>query len=42
MVEFGTSRRGATPFLYPAYAANKDILASEGLEAMRAAMGNSV
>lgn len=38
MVEFGTSRRGATPFLYPAYAANKDILASVGLAAMREAM----
>ena len=38
MVEFGTSRRGATPFLYPAYAANKDILGSVGLDAMQEAM----
>jgi HK97 gp10 family phage protein len=38
MVEFGTSRRGATPFLYPAYAANKGILASVALDAMQEAM----
>lgn len=38
MVEFGTSRRSATPFLYPAYAANKDILAQVATDAMREAM----
>ena len=38
LIEFGTSRSVAEPFLYPAYSTNKDRLLAAANAAMRAAM----
>ena len=40
MIEFGTSKAPAKPFLYPAYAMNKEMLPKIAADAMREALEN--